>query len=46
MAGGPIATGGGLGAETPKSKWAGILITVFAAFGGILFGYVHPLFTF
>jgi hypothetical protein len=23
---------------TPKNKWAGILMTAFAAFGGILFG--------
>lgn len=32
-------TGQGVGADAPKSKWAGILITAFAAFGGILFGY-------
>ncbi|KAH9978312.1 MFS monosaccharide transporter [Russula compacta] len=39
MPGGPIAAGGGIGANAPKSKFAGILMTAFAAFGGILFGY-------
>ncbi|KAG8908633.1 hypothetical protein FRB99_004921 [Tulasnella sp. 403] len=40
MAGGPVSAGGGLGGSgTPKNKWAGILMTAFAAFGGILFGY-------
>ncbi|CEL61895.1 putative glucose transporter rco-3 OS=Neurospora crassa (strain ATCC 24698 / 74-OR23-1A / CBS 708,71 / DSM 1257 / FGSC 987) GN=rco-3 PE=3 SV=2 [Rhizoctonia solani AG-1 IB] len=40
MAGGPVATGGGLGGDgTPKNKFAGILMTAFAAFGGILYGY-------
>lgn len=40
MAGGPVAAGGGLGGSgAPKNKWAGILMTAFAAFGGILFGY-------
>lgn len=40
MAGGAVATGGGVGGSgTPKSKWAGIGMTAFAAFGGILFGY-------
>ncbi|KAI0285757.1 MFS monosaccharide transporter [Russula aff. rugulosa BPL654] len=39
MPGGPIAVGGGIGANAPKSKLAGILMTSFAAFGGILFGY-------
>ncbi len=39
MAGGPIAAGGGVGSSAPKSKWAGILMVSFAAFGGILFGY-------
>ncbi|KAF8603793.1 general substrate transporter [Ceratobasidium sp. AG-I] len=40
MAGGPVATGGGLGGDgVPKSKFAGILMTAFAAFGGILYGY-------
>ncbi|TFL01962.1 MFS monosaccharide transporter [Pterulicium gracile] len=39
MAGGPAATGGGIGADAPKNKFAGILMTCFAAFGGILFGY-------
>ncbi|KAH9978328.1 MFS monosaccharide transporter [Russula compacta] len=39
MPGGPVATGGGIGANAPKSKLAGILMTAFAAFGGILFGY-------
>jgi SP family sugar:H+ symporter-like MFS transporter len=31
--------GGGIGANAPKSKLAGVLMTAFAAFGGILFGY-------
>ncbi|KIO19081.1 hypothetical protein M407DRAFT_246291 [Tulasnella calospora MUT 4182] len=40
MAGGPVAAGGGIGGTgTPKNKWSGILMTAFAAFGGILFGY-------
>ncbi|KAJ8079497.1 Plasma membrane low glucose sensor [Marasmius tenuissimus] len=39
MAGGPAATGEGIGANAPKNKMAGILMTCFAAFGGILFGY-------
>ncbi|KAK1219664.1 Plasma membrane low glucose sensor [Marasmius sp. AFHP31] len=39
MAGGPGATGEGIGANAPKNKMAGILMTCFAAFGGILFGY-------
>lgn len=39
MAGGPVATGAGIGANAPKSKLSGILMTSFAAFGGILFGY-------
>ncbi|KAI0246702.1 MFS monosaccharide transporter [Lactifluus subvellereus] len=39
MPGGPVAAGGGIGANAPKSKLAGILMTAFAAFGGILFGY-------
>ncbi|KAH9167454.1 MFS monosaccharide transporter [Lactarius sanguifluus] len=39
MPGGPVDTGGGIGANAPKSKIAGILMTSFAAFGGILFGY-------
>ncbi|KAF8489048.1 MFS monosaccharide transporter [Gautieria morchelliformis] len=39
MPGGPVAAGDGIGANAPKSKWAGILMTGFAAFGGILFGY-------
>ncbi|KIJ55360.1 hypothetical protein M422DRAFT_23957 [Sphaerobolus stellatus SS14] len=39
MAGGPIAAGGGLSTDGPKNKWAGILMTLFAAFGGILYGY-------
>ncbi|KAF4570079.1 hypothetical protein EYR40_009065 [Pleurotus pulmonarius] len=39
MAGGPAALGQGLGANAPKNKFAGILMTAFAAFGGILFGY-------
>ncbi|KAF9785345.1 MFS monosaccharide transporter [Thelephora terrestris] len=39
MAGGAIATGDGIGADAPRNVWAGILSTLFAAFGGILFGY-------
>ncbi|KAL5633294.1 hypothetical protein ACGC1H_003704 [Rhizoctonia solani] len=40
MAGGPVAAGGGVGGSgAPKNKLAGILMTTFAAFGGILFGY-------
>lgn len=39
MAGGPSASGPGLGANAPKSKLAGILMVSFAAFAGILFGY-------
>jgi len=31
--------GGGIGANAPKNKIAGVLMTSFAAFGGILFGY-------
>ena len=39
MPGGPVAAGGGIGASGSKSKIAGIAMTAFAAFGGILFGY-------
>lgn len=40
MAGGPAVSGGGIGsAAPPKSKLSGILMTAFAAFGGILYGY-------
>jgi len=39
MAGGPAVAGAGIGANAPKSKIAGIVMTTFAAFGGILFGY-------
>ncbi|ESK97847.1 mfs monosaccharide transporter [Moniliophthora roreri MCA 2997] len=39
MAGGPAGGGEGIGASAPKNKLAGILMTAFAAFGGILFGY-------
>ncbi|KAG8745651.1 hypothetical protein FRC10_007348 [Ceratobasidium sp. 414] len=40
MAGGPVVVGGGFGGSgAPKNKVAGILMTAFAAFGGILFGY-------
>ncbi|CAE6529760.1 unnamed protein product [Rhizoctonia solani] len=40
MAGGPMAATGGVGGSgAPKNKLAGILMTTFAAFGGILFGY-------
>ncbi|KAI0955077.1 hypothetical protein AcW1_006768 [Taiwanofungus camphoratus] len=35
----PLATGSGIGANAPKSKAAGIAMTAFAAFGGILYGY-------
>ncbi|GJJ11251.1 hypothetical protein Clacol_005483 [Clathrus columnatus] len=39
MPGGPVATSAAFGATAPKSYLAGILMTAFAAFGGILFGY-------
>ncbi|KAL0065168.1 Plasma membrane low glucose sensor [Marasmius tenuissimus] len=39
MAGGAVATGGGIGANAPKNKFAGIVMVCFAAFAGILFGY-------
>jgi SP family sugar:H+ symporter-like MFS transporter len=39
MPGGPSAVGEGIGANAPKNKMAGIAMTAFAAFGGILFGY-------
>ncbi|CDO75835.1 hypothetical protein BN946_scf184951.g33 [Trametes cinnabarina] len=39
MPGGPAMSGEGIGASAPKSKAAGIAMTAFAAFGGILFGY-------
>jgi sugar porter (SP) family MFS transporter len=39
MPGGAIAGGEGVGANTPKNKFAGIAMTAFSAFGGILFGY-------
>lgn len=39
MAGGPAASGPGLGANAPKSKFSGILMVSFAAFAGILYGY-------
>lgn len=39
MPGGPVAAGGGIGASGSKSRMAGIAMTAFAAFGGILFGY-------
>jgi len=39
MPGGPSASGPGLGANAPKNKWSGILMTAFSAFGGILYGY-------
>ncbi|KAG6887382.1 hypothetical protein C0992_012510 [Termitomyces sp. T32_za158] len=38
MPGGPAASGGGIGG-TKKSKLAGVALTAFSAFGGILFGY-------
>ena len=37
MPGGPVSAGGGISAG--KNKFAGIAMTAFAAFGGILFGY-------
>lgn len=40
MPGGPTATGGGVGgAITHRNQFAGILMTGFAAFGGLLYGY-------
>ncbi|KAH9479420.1 Major facilitator-type transporter ecdD [Psilocybe cubensis] len=40
MPGGPAATGSAIGGSaTSKSKFAGIAMTTFSAFGGILFGY-------
>jgi MFS transporter, SP family, sugar:H+ symporter len=40
MPGGYVASGPGLGADVgAKNKFAGILMTAFAAFGGILYGY-------
>nr|CAD1814642.1 monosaccharide transporters [uncultured fungus] len=39
MPGGAAVTGDGIGANVPRNVWAGILSTLFAAFGGILFGY-------
>ena len=39
MAGGPAATGAGIGGGASKNKFAGILMVSFAAFAGILFGY-------
>ncbi|KAH9965623.1 general substrate transporter [Lactifluus volemus] len=39
MPGGPVPLGGGIGANAPHSKFAGILMAAFAAFGGILYGY-------
>lgn len=39
MAGGPVAAGDGVGSGEAKNKLAGILMVVFAAFGGMLFGY-------
>jgi SP family sugar:H+ symporter-like MFS transporter len=35
----PAAMGGGIGADAPKNKIAGIAMTAFSAFGGILYGY-------
>ena len=39
MPGGPVSAGGGIGASGSKNKLAGIAMTAFAAFGGILYGY-------
>ncbi|PBK72410.1 MFS monosaccharide transporter [Armillaria solidipes] len=39
MAGGPLASGPGIGANAPKNKAAGLIMVCFSAFGGILFGY-------
>nr|ANC28056.1 major facilitator superfamily [Polyporus umbellatus] len=38
MPGGPVTAGGGINVSS-KNKFAGIAMTAFAAFGGILFGY-------
>lgn len=38
MPGGPAVFGGGINTDE-KSHWAGIAMTAFSAFGGILFGY-------
>ena len=39
MPGGPAAAGGGIGAGASKSRFVGIAMVAFAAFGGILFSY-------
>lgn len=39
MPGGPTFSGAGVNADASKSQWAGIFMTAFSAFGGILFGY-------
>ncbi|KAJ7574408.1 MFS monosaccharide transporter [Mycena floridula] len=39
MPGGPVAIGGGLGGGDSKNQLAGIAMTAFSAFGGILYGY-------
>lgn len=39
MPGGIAPTADGIGAHAPKNKLAGVMMTSFAAFGGILFGY-------
>ncbi|KAI0320855.1 general substrate transporter [Amylostereum chailletii] len=39
MPGGLLPDAGGIGANAPKHKFAGIIMTSFAAFGGILYGY-------
>jgi MFS transporter, SP family, sugar:H+ symporter len=39
MAGGPVSAGSGVGGGSRRNRLAGILMTMFAAFGGILFGY-------
>jgi len=38
MPGGPVVTSGGL-AAAPQSRFSGIAMTAFSAFGGILYGY-------
>jgi hypothetical protein len=38
MPGGPVATGSGLGGDKPTSKFFGLIMVAFAAFGGVLYG--------
>ncbi|KAF9259071.1 AmMst-1 [Marasmius fiardii PR-910] len=39
MPGGALTASDGIGANAPKNKFAGIAMTCFAAFGGILYGF-------